>query len=922
MNKRTPIFYMMLSLALAGALFISAIPQVSLAALAKNLTTLDCQKVLKATNIPDRTATDEAAREPNQVSRNLLFNVFSYGTISDRLRCDPLISGETPGGNTVISVYSVSKTLVNFAVLIILLIIAFANILRVKIDTYSVKKSIPLLIFGVILANLGLPLIRTLVDFAGVLTATLVNGEGGSDQFVKKLVQSVYIGGYDQIATVFKTVDGGTGWAGLLGLVGFSAFAVLAIGPTFIAIIIGAVFLILLPAIMFTLLGLFFVARIYVLVLLAAVSPIAFASLGFEPLKNMLWGWWWKNFINWTFMAPATFFLLWLAIRFYESTPGAAENQADLGTYITTLVIIYYALRVPLKMGGTMMGKWDELLVKPVGKALRSPFMAARGYVAKRGPIDASRALSLRNLNFARTVKEALGKVEEKKAHDEAQSPSALYGQAIGSLAAETGWKKVLRPGAVDEYRRSFNSTEGRKLLIGNTDDFMKRHLNFSDADIATRKDKDALTPAQLNDLEAAAAAAIKSGDPQQIAAAYYAHARIGLLPENHEEFLDPLRKQGVTQDQLNGLISVFAKEYEQRTGLPALIDSKPLTGTVDATETNKVIKDLRKALDKNHGNEAQQRRILQLMVEQLKKATNNLSNIEKLEKSPNYRGLATVILQEFKNLSPTDQRDISRSKITDMRGELGILDVRDVLNRDAVAGMQILRGAKKWENLQPLLTPDQAQETNLRYLDSDQVQAMIKSYENMEATKKALEHFIRQEIKQAEPDAAKASSAISKALSRLKLGQDGVLPEEIEANDLAALGPNAASAMKRLLVYQNVAGNLKHLHEQENIRKLVAERIAARRGATATVTPSAPAAPTTPTTPAAPAPTSAPATTGATIPTPPASAPATAPPGSRIAPRRPRSATPGSAPRAGRAGAPVSPVSPASPPPSTSPRP
>lgn len=486
----------------------------------------------------------------HNINNDLLKGLLIGKSLHYRLRCSPLITGLDEIGKSTVSAYNVAKNIVNFGVLIILLVIAFANILRIKLDTYAVKKAVPLLLFGVVMANLGLPIIRTIVDFSEVITATFIHQaseDGTKTGFVKELINAVYRGGVGAVGTAVNQLNsGGSGfWSAALALVGIAVVSITATGPFAVIIIVGGAFLIFLPSIMFLILGLMFVARIYFIVLLAAVSPIAFASLGFEPLRGKVWGWWWTHFIKWTFMVPISFGLFWLGIVFSRSV----GNTMDLGTYVLVLFLIYQATQIPLKLGGTVMSAWNNGLVKPISGLINKPFTAAREYVSKAAPRDVSRFLSSppewlarrlpgKTLNYARYTKEALAQIEARNAQREASSNAVrggkMAGQFINSFDTIPQAAKGLKNGGYQKYAaEAIQTAEGKKAIL----DLVK--TSFRHMPNPAHKLYGDYTPDEQEKFNKTISDLRNSGDREKIQAAILANATYGRQLGDKEREVD-----------------------------------------------------------------------------------------------------------------------------------------------------------------------------------------------------------------------------------------------------------------------------------------------------------------------------------------------------------------------------------------------
>lgn len=642
-------------LALLGLAF-ALQPAFVLAAETTNATSpfgqIDCPALAtaEATNQKVQEAATTGFDTIHTVVNGLLKNLLIGKSLHYRLRCSPLITGIDDNGNKTTSAYNVAKNLVNFGVLLILLVIAFANILRIKLDTYAVKKAVPLLLFGVVMANLGLPIIRTIVDFSEVLTATFIHQaspEGTKTGFVKELIGAVYQGGVQEMGTVLNQLSkgGSNGWPAFLGLLGIVGFGFAAFGPFAAIVLIGGAFLIFLPAIMFFVLGLMFVARIYYIVILAAVSPLAFASLGFEPLRGKVWGWWWTHFIKWVFMAPASFALFWLGIVFYHSV----GSEMDLGTYVLILFLIYYAIQLPLKMGGSVMTFWNNSVAKPVGAALSKPFAAGRDYVAKAGPRDVSRFLSSppewlarrlpgRTLNYGRYTKEAMAQIEAKNAQREATSAAARGGKMAGQFI--TSFDTIYQAGGaaarggLNKFSQNYLKTdEGRREVTS-----IAKELFRGLPDPAKIKSYSQLTPEEQHDFETRLVQHRDSGDRAKVQAAIVANAMYGRDLVSFGDKNDS-GSWAFYEDQLNddmasrgALRQLFDDIYSKKTGLPVAGDADDIARRVASVVTGRD--------DKRSGD------LLSSIRDYMKQSVQQLKTLEQIQRDPKQHGYVKGVIE------------------------------------------------------------------------------------------------------------------------------------------------------------------------------------------------------------------------------------------------------------------------------------
>ncbi len=622
------------------------------------------------------------------VPTSQLLKGFSQRSLRYRLRCDPLITGKSINGQPTVGIYNFSKSLVNLGVLVILVIVAFANILRIKIDTYGAKKAIPLLLFGVVMANLALPIIRTIVDFSSVMTVSIISAasqDGTLTSFTDNLVKAVYMGGPSAISDVFNGFNSGSfKWSSFIAIMSFLGFAVFATGPFLGAIIIVTIFLITIPAIMFLYLGLLFVARIYILVILAALSPLAFASLGFQPVRSMVWNKWWDMFIKWTFMVPATFFLLWLGVQFFLAVGG----QPDIGTYIIILILIGTATQIPTKWGGDLMKRWAKLAADPI-----KDFAFNRTREAVQAvPQTARKNLATTANYIGRTLKanspfpdiprnlKALGQgLEERLQQAERNSRQA---------ASARRYEQLGRSGTFTNLRNfNVNNLPGqnRDLTIPNdiaTQALGRYGLSEGDwADFSRLNQIDAQNFIANNTQER------QSGNPNRVMGAYLANAKAGrvLNDQEHEEFMTALHSAGLSQQEINTLRYQYYQQFNrnQRFGVATTELLNPDNSIAQTNEERKVAF----SRQENHNfrdnlTRRQQEEAMAKMVQYLTDPTGNLGyQTDDFESNTNLFGYANTILSNI------DRQDNTGNYIFDqLRNRPVITQLRRMADQLAVA--------------------------------------------------------------------------------------------------------------------------------------------------------------------------------------------------------------------------------------------
>lgn len=238
---------------------------------------------------------------------------------------DDLIES-TSNEKWIFTVWRTTLGLADIFVVLVLLFLAIINIAHIQYDTYAIKKSLPLLIIGVIMANFSMLIVRMIVDVAQVLTNTFIGGQG-TESFVNGVLCSVAINSDSGLATTLT---------GPLSLILIILFGIL--------ILIGVVVASFLLWI-----------RLVVIYALAAVAPLAFIMLAFPPTAG-LFKKWWGWFSQWVFMAPIMMFLFWMASLVGGNNCG--EGTFRISAMFLALALVYFACLIPFKMGGAIMSAW------------------------------------------------------------------------------------------------------------------------------------------------------------------------------------------------------------------------------------------------------------------------------------------------------------------------------------------------------------------------------------------------------------------------------------------------------------------------------------------------------------------------------------------------------------------------------------
>lgn len=236
-------------------------------------------------------------------------------------------------GAQVQSIWKTFINLLNIFVAALLIFIAFAQILRLNVNTYGVKKVLPTLILSIIAANFSFLFCRIMLDLASVAMDVFVQHKQNNDIFIG------LSGSWTEPSTYNLSSDN-------LPMSVYLKF----LGLQIIAIV-GAVALLILAF-------LFFI-RLWLIYFLVVLSPLAFVSITLPQTKK-LFDMWWSNFSKWTFMPIISVFWLWVGNQWLKYL-NIENGGGSVMTFVFSGACIYLAITTPLKAGGAIMGAWSNL---------------------------------------------------------------------------------------------------------------------------------------------------------------------------------------------------------------------------------------------------------------------------------------------------------------------------------------------------------------------------------------------------------------------------------------------------------------------------------------------------------------------------------------------------------------------------------
>ena len=239
------------------------------------------------------------------------------------------------------------RDLVNMFFVLILLVIAFATILRV--ESYNAKKTLPKLLIMAILINFSKTIFGLLVDFSQVIMLTFVSAfsDGGGwfiNMFRIDLLLSIET---DKTSNEFAL----TSWSTSISIIAGVVAAIIALIT--IAVLLGVL-----------------VMRIVMLWIYTILSPLVFLGFAFPPIQKYV-GKIWEDFAKQLVVGPMLAFFLWLALTTAQNSSkilgsntikttdnevcvgaGAFFCQGNFQNFIIVIGLLIGGLMVTQSIGG------------------------------------------------------------------------------------------------------------------------------------------------------------------------------------------------------------------------------------------------------------------------------------------------------------------------------------------------------------------------------------------------------------------------------------------------------------------------------------------------------------------------------------------------------------------------------------------
>ncbi|PIV38761.1 MAG: hypothetical protein COS30_00310 [Candidatus Portnoybacteria bacterium CG02_land_8_20_14_3_00_45_8] len=218
--------------------------------------------------------------------------------------------------DVVIMGWEITRGLCNMIFALVLLILAFDTVLQT--EYMGARRTLVRLVVIALLINFSLMLSGIIIDFSQVLTEYFIKAAVGSNGDV-----GLKLAGALNLSKVWQP-PGDTST--------LEAVKRFLLGPPLSAIVslLMACIVLAIAAFTFFAFSFFLLVRVVWLWLLLILAPLAWASYVAPNLASSFgggWEKWWKEFLKWSFFAPAYAFFLYLALTIAQNGLGFNVNK-------------------------------------------------------------------------------------------------------------------------------------------------------------------------------------------------------------------------------------------------------------------------------------------------------------------------------------------------------------------------------------------------------------------------------------------------------------------------------------------------------------------------------------------------------------------------------------------------------------------
>lgn len=273
--------------------------------------------------------------------------------------------------------WGITRDLANMFFILILLVIAFATVL--KIQSYAIKQLWWKVIVAALLINFSLVIAGFVIDFTQVLTQFFlkqITGGGSLGTITSRLASSMQILNFYNPSAP-SSIMGGVGQFGASTVAALIGIILTLIGLVITVFVFGAA-------------AIFLIVRILYIWGLLIFAPVVW-MLWILPATSGYFHMWWNKFIQWSFFAPIYVFMIYLSLSIFDaqgklnpkifgplSIPGWNDPAPGLTTVGMPSAIFQWILVIAMMFGSLIVAqKFGVMGAKAISGATKGAAKAA-----------------------------------------------------------------------------------------------------------------------------------------------------------------------------------------------------------------------------------------------------------------------------------------------------------------------------------------------------------------------------------------------------------------------------------------------------------------------------------------------------------------------------------------------------------------
>jgi len=250
------------------------------------------------------------------------------------------------------------RDILNIFLILVLLLSAFATIFQIQ--KWHLKNTLLMIVIMALLTNFSWPITRMFIDI-GNITMYHFYDMAFNKKGIIATAEDAGVGKEQEYDSIAKAMAKGGNIIEILS--GDYKEKNTRVGE----MLLRGIFLFLFAIVFFTT-AIIFLLRLVLFVILLVFSPVGFIAAAF-PSTRQYASQWWDAMLKWTFIGPIMVFMIYLATQFMQiiNTSNSIDGQTSDGgflagnisnsvSYVAALVILWSAIIVGNKLGGSLAG--------------------------------------------------------------------------------------------------------------------------------------------------------------------------------------------------------------------------------------------------------------------------------------------------------------------------------------------------------------------------------------------------------------------------------------------------------------------------------------------------------------------------------------------------------------------------------------